>query len=178
MRISTAADLGALARQARLDKGMTQSDLAEKIGTSRQWVAQFESGAPNVRLELVLGALRALELRVDVGPEQTRERPLPSSMGALARWASESPIVKTPPPLTISQAILADALQPVRDASRMATLSTFGLGGSRFGGAIPPESPLAGIIADQAIRLAQIERRPAAGTEGIESPSDTDEEGR
>jgi len=69
MRISSPADLGALVRQARHDQDLTQTDLATRIGTSRQWVAQLESGAPNTRLELVLAALRALDLRIDVRPE-------------------------------------------------------------------------------------------------------------
>lgn len=75
MRISSPTDLGALVRQERQDQGLTQAELAERAGTTRQWVVQFEAGAPNARLELVLATLRALDLIVDV---RSASRPAPA----------------------------------------------------------------------------------------------------
>ena len=66
MRVSTTGDLGALVRQKRQDQGLTQAELAERIGTTRQWVSQFESGTLNPRVGLVLAALTALDLDIDV----------------------------------------------------------------------------------------------------------------
>ena len=66
MRVSTTGDLGALVRQKRQDQGLTQAELAERIGTTRQWVSQFESGTLNPRVGLVLAALTALGLDIDV----------------------------------------------------------------------------------------------------------------
>lgn len=66
MRVSTTGDLGALVRQERQDQGLTQAELAERIGTTRQWVSQFESGTLNPRVGLVLAALTALGLDIDV----------------------------------------------------------------------------------------------------------------
>jgi len=37
---------------------------------SRQWVIAAEAGAPTARLDLVLDALRAVDLVVDVVPEE------------------------------------------------------------------------------------------------------------
>ena len=66
MRVSTTGNLGALVRQERQDQGLTQAELAERIGTTRQWVSQFESGTLNPRVGLVLAALTALDLDIDV----------------------------------------------------------------------------------------------------------------
>ena len=59
-------DIGALVRQTRVDAGLTQEELAKKIGASRFWVAAFERGKPRAELGLALKALRALELTVTV----------------------------------------------------------------------------------------------------------------
>lgn len=72
MRVITTDDLGALVRQERHDQGLTQAELAERIGTTRQWVSQFESGALNPRVSLVLAALAALELDLDVRSSKAR----------------------------------------------------------------------------------------------------------
>lgn len=66
---NNAADLGAILREARKAKGMSQADLAEMIGVSRQWVLHAERGAPTARLELILTALRCVDLLLDVVPD-------------------------------------------------------------------------------------------------------------
>ncbi|MCA5894729.1 helix-turn-helix domain-containing protein [Isoptericola sp. NEAU-Y5] len=70
MIIANAEELGALLRRARKDKGMTQGDLAAVVDVSRQWVIAAEAGAPTARLDLVLDALRAVDLVVDVAPDE------------------------------------------------------------------------------------------------------------
>jgi len=70
MRVTNAADVGALLRDARLRQGMTQAQLAESVGTSRAWVVAVESGSPNARLELVLRALQWVDLTVDVSRDE------------------------------------------------------------------------------------------------------------
>lgn len=79
MRVGTTHDLGALVRQERQDQGLTQAELAERIGTTRQWVSQLESGTLNPRVGLVLAALAALDLDLDVRLSKapvTGQRPL------------------------------------------------------------------------------------------------------
>ena len=66
MRVRTAADLGALIRDRRRQLGMDQRALAEKAGVSRYWVIGVESGKPRAEVGLVLRALRALDLTMDV----------------------------------------------------------------------------------------------------------------
>ena len=62
MRAQTPKEIGALIRNARLESGITQSELAAKIGASRYWVAGIERGNAGVELGLVLKALRAMGL--------------------------------------------------------------------------------------------------------------------
>lgn len=66
MIATNAVDLGALLRTARQAKRMSQQDLAAVIGVSRQWVIGAEKGAPAARVDLILDALRAVDLLVDV----------------------------------------------------------------------------------------------------------------
>jgi HTH-type transcriptional regulator / antitoxin HipB len=68
--VTNAEQIGALLRRARKDKGMTQAELAAAVDVSRQWVIAAEAGAPTARVDLVLDALRAVDLVVDVIPDE------------------------------------------------------------------------------------------------------------
>ena len=61
-----AATIGALVRDTRTAAGLTQTELANRIGASRFWVADFEKGKPSAELGLALKALRALGLVVQI----------------------------------------------------------------------------------------------------------------
>ncbi|GEP59010.1 helix-turn-helix transcriptional regulator [Reyranella soli] len=67
MLIRTPADLGAVIRDRRRQLKLDQAAFAKRIGVSRQWVIEFERGHPRAELGLVLRALGALNIRVDVG---------------------------------------------------------------------------------------------------------------
>jgi HTH-type transcriptional regulator/antitoxin HipB len=71
---ATPATIGALARDARLAAGLSQSELAQRIGASRFWVAQFENGKPGAELGLALKALDALGLAVHVEPREAARK--------------------------------------------------------------------------------------------------------
>jgi HTH-type transcriptional regulator/antitoxin HipB len=66
MIVTNARDCGALLREARLSKNMTQAELAKILGVSRQWVISAEAGAPALRFELMLRALRIVDGLIDV----------------------------------------------------------------------------------------------------------------
>lgn len=66
MIATNAADLGSMLREARREKKMSQSELAAMVGVSRQWVISAEKGAPTARVDLLLIALRCVDLLVDV----------------------------------------------------------------------------------------------------------------
>jgi transcriptional regulator with XRE-family HTH domain len=42
MLISNPVDIGAVVRQRRIDLNMSQTELAERIATTRQWMSRFE----------------------------------------------------------------------------------------------------------------------------------------
>ena len=66
MKIRTASDLGLLLRERRRELGLTQAELAERIGASRQWVIRVEQGNQRSDVGLVLKAIAALRLTLDV----------------------------------------------------------------------------------------------------------------
>ena len=58
-------DLGAAVRAARRARGWTQARLAERAGTSRQWVSGFEQGHHRAELGMALRVVRAVGLVLD-----------------------------------------------------------------------------------------------------------------
>ena len=64
-----AIDVGAMIRQGRQANALSQQDLADKMGVSRQWVVSAEKGAPTAQLQLVLEALRCVGYVCDMVPE-------------------------------------------------------------------------------------------------------------
>jgi DNA-binding XRE family transcriptional regulator len=42
--------LGALLHEARLQKGMTQAELAEKVGTTKSYISKIENNVKEVRI--------------------------------------------------------------------------------------------------------------------------------
>ena len=66
MQVRTARELGAAVRAARREQGLTQAELAGRIGATRAWVGAFESGKPTAELGLALRAIDALGLVADL----------------------------------------------------------------------------------------------------------------
>jgi HTH-type transcriptional regulator/antitoxin HipB len=65
MRIASGRELGALVRDYRRRQGLSQSDLADQVGVSRQWVIGLEHGRAR-DVGLVLRTLEALGLTIDI----------------------------------------------------------------------------------------------------------------
>lgn len=72
MIIGNARDAGAVLRQARLAKGLTQQQVAQMLGVTRQWVASVEAGAPTARLGLVVDALRCVDVLLETRPDDSQ----------------------------------------------------------------------------------------------------------
>lgn len=66
MIVRTSRDLGAAVRDARLRRGWTQAELADRIGASRQWVIALERGKASAELGTALRALASLGLVADL----------------------------------------------------------------------------------------------------------------
>ncbi len=58
--LRTAVEFGEFIRAARKRAGITQADLAYRLGVSRKWVSEVERGKPTVEFGMVLTALRFL----------------------------------------------------------------------------------------------------------------------
>uniref|UniRef100_UPI000970AB2B helix-turn-helix transcriptional regulator n=1 Tax=Vaginimicrobium propionicum TaxID=1871034 RepID=UPI000970AB2B len=59
----SAEELGSWVRRRRTIKSITQQELAEQIGISRQALARLEKGSPDVRLSTALEAVKYLSER-------------------------------------------------------------------------------------------------------------------
>ncbi len=70
MIVRNVSDIGALIRERRLGLGWDQQKLADKVGVGRLWVVQVERGKPRAHVGLVLAALEALGLTLNVGEPQ------------------------------------------------------------------------------------------------------------
>ena len=58
--INTAADLGRFLRDLRVQRGLTQAQLAAELGVTRQYVAEIEQGKPNLYSDRLFQSLRLL----------------------------------------------------------------------------------------------------------------------
>jgi len=61
--------LGAMLHEARIEKGMTQAELAEKVGTTKSYISKIENNVKEVRLSTLqkivqLGLGGKLELSI------------------------------------------------------------------------------------------------------------------
>ncbi len=61
--------IGALIHEARLEKGLTQAELAEKVGTTKSYISKIENNVKEVRLSTLqkiieLGLGGQLELSI------------------------------------------------------------------------------------------------------------------
>ncbi|MBK8245860.1 MAG: helix-turn-helix domain-containing protein [Gemmatimonadetes bacterium] len=103
----TPATFGALVRDARTAAGISQSELGERIGASRFWVAQFEKGKPSAELGLALKAVQALGLAVRVEAHGTSAATA-QRRTRKTRSAGASPL----PPVDLGEIIAALTVAP------------------------------------------------------------------
>jgi HTH-type transcriptional regulator/antitoxin HipB len=67
---------------ARRARGLSQEQLAERLGVSRVWVGQIERGKASPRLDLVLRTLNELEITLSVSTANEPPPPDAPSRGA------------------------------------------------------------------------------------------------
>lgn len=64
----TMREVASTVRKARRDCGLTQAELAHRIGVGRDWVVRLEQGSPRLEVAKVLDALTALGLSLTATP--------------------------------------------------------------------------------------------------------------
>lgn len=72
MKIRSAREIGHLIRDSRKRLGLTQAQLAARVGASRKWIIDLEAGRRTSDLRLVLRAANAVGLDVHA-TERTRD---------------------------------------------------------------------------------------------------------
>ena len=72
MRMRTPLDLGLVIRDRRRKLGLSQAELARKVGVGRQWIVAIERGKSGAELGLVLRTFSALGLSIT---SETNNRP-------------------------------------------------------------------------------------------------------
>lgn len=82
MLVSTSRDWGNIVRDRRVELGLTQAELAERVGRARQWIVRFESGhAGSASVESLLLLLDVLELAVQVDATDDEAEPILLAVG-------------------------------------------------------------------------------------------------
>lgn len=69
MIVDSALALGDLVHERRMARGWSQGDLALRMGVSRRWVNEFESGKGSAQLRLAFDALTVLGVVLEVRAE-------------------------------------------------------------------------------------------------------------
>jgi len=71
MRATSTYALADVARQRRLQLGLSQTELAKRAGMSRRWLREFEAGKESAQVGVVLRLFDELDLAVDVTERAT-----------------------------------------------------------------------------------------------------------
>lgn len=66
IRVDRARDLGEVIRAVREQRGLTQAQLAERIGAPRTYLSDLERGASTTALTRILKALDALDVDLEL----------------------------------------------------------------------------------------------------------------
>ncbi|WP_129664842.1 helix-turn-helix domain-containing protein [Phytoactinopolyspora endophytica] len=56
-KVSSAESLGRILQQARLLSGMTQRELAERLGTTQRYIWEIEAGKPSIFVDRLFAAM-------------------------------------------------------------------------------------------------------------------------
>ncbi|MCZ8283304.1 MAG: helix-turn-helix transcriptional regulator [Aquidulcibacter sp.] len=60
----TPSQIGSIIRRIRTDKNMTQTDLAEKVGTVQKKISTIETGQSGARIDTICNIMAALDLDI------------------------------------------------------------------------------------------------------------------
>lgn len=99
MKIRSLDDLGLRIRDRRLEMRLSQAQVADRLGVTRQWILGVERGAPGAALGKVFQLLDLLGLALDIKPTEYRSASKltsPDLDDVLARARSGTSADRTP----------------------------------------------------------------------------------
>jgi HTH-type transcriptional regulator / antitoxin HipB len=69
-KITSAESLGRILQQARLLAGLSQRELAQRLGTTQKYIWELESGKPSIVMDRLFAAMRetGMELSATITP--------------------------------------------------------------------------------------------------------------
>lgn len=127
MKITQPKELGVLVRIRRQQLGLSQSDVAERAGTTRQWLSRFEQGHSDVSLGNAFAILKVLELELGeyIDPA-TIAAPQPDTARTTVQPSASAPSVHSEdlaPSAAVSQ---GDRLRRLRERDALSGLKGWG----------------------------------------------------
>jgi len=103
MQLRRPHDLAALCRDGRARAGWSQTELAQRVGVSRQWVSLVETGKTSVEFDLAVGVLQVLGYRLYVEsadvPTRTEAWPTDYPKTTLHSPSQRTPLTRHGEPL-------------------------------------------------------------------------------
>lgn len=78
MQVQTSADLARIVKTRRQAQALTQQDIADAVGITRQSLARIEHGHGGVSFDTVLRIFEKLSLHLDVAPNGQRHIAIPA----------------------------------------------------------------------------------------------------
>jgi HTH-type transcriptional regulator/antitoxin HipB len=64
----TPSQIGSIIRRIRTEKNMTQTDLAERVGTVQKKISTIETGQSGARIDTICNIIAALDLDIVITP--------------------------------------------------------------------------------------------------------------
>jgi DNA-binding XRE family transcriptional regulator len=70
-KVTSAESLGRILQQARLLSGLSQRELARRLGTTQKYVWELEAGKPSIMMDRLFAAMRetGMELTATITPQ-------------------------------------------------------------------------------------------------------------
>ncbi|MFL6099855.1 MAG: helix-turn-helix transcriptional regulator [Actinomycetales bacterium] len=109
-QVRTARELGVVVRRTRRRLNMTQAELAERVGVTRQWVASVEGGKANPHLKALLSVGEVLGLELELTTTSSSQVPPPPT--------GRTPPLSSPPERTTVEDLLDEMAEDARVTSR------------------------------------------------------------
>jgi transcriptional regulator with XRE-family HTH domain len=73
-KVTSAESLGRILQQARLLSGLSQRELAERLGTTQRYIWEVEAGKPSIFMDRLFAIMRetGMELTATISTEDDR----------------------------------------------------------------------------------------------------------